>query len=77
MYVFWWGVPLLTRYPVQVIRVFPAELRSQGDHESHSPHHDNHGGDPRSVSGVDVIHISHRPVPEIKIYLPILNIIEN
>lgn len=48
---------------LQVFRVLPAELRGQRHDECHAPHDDDHAHDPLAVPRVDVVHVSHGPVP--------------
>ncbi len=48
-----------------VVSLLPAEERSQGQRQSHGPHHEDHLADPLAVAVVDVIDVGYGPVPAV------------
>lgn len=46
----------------QIVRVLPAELGRQRDHDSGKPHQEYHGEHTTTRTGVNIIHVSHYPV---------------
>jgi len=55
--------PLLFVDSMQVVGIFPAELRRQRNHQGHSPYQKDHCADAGRVAGVDIVHLGHSPVP--------------
>lgn len=55
--------PLLDVDSVQIVRVFPAELRGQGHYERHTPHHDDHADYSPAISRVYIIDVGDSPIP--------------
>lgn len=61
--------PLLEVDAVQIVRILPAELWCQRDYKGYRPDDDNHDANPCAITCVNVVHVSHGPVPETKICL--------